>query len=51
VSVTLALAGWVIMARIYRRHGSFWGVWAVHLLFGVAVFLVGLGRYFYRSAG
>ncbi|HEY4910595.1 MAG TPA: CPBP family intramembrane glutamic endopeptidase [Methylomirabilota bacterium] len=51
VSVFLALAGRVIMARIYRRHGSFWGVWTVHLLFGVLVFLVGLGRYFYRSAG
>ena len=51
VSVLLALAGRVIMARVYRRHGSFWGVWTVHLLFGVAVFLVGLGRYFYRSAG
>jgi hypothetical protein len=51
VSVLLALAGRVIMARIYRRHGSFWGVWIIHLLFGVAVFLVGLGRYFYRSAG
>jgi hypothetical protein len=51
VSVLLALAGRAIMARIYRRHGSFWGVWTVHLLFGVLVFLVGLGRYFYRSAG
>jgi len=51
VSVVLALAGRVIMARIYRRYGSFWGVWAIHLLFGVAVFLVGLGRYFYRAAG
>jgi hypothetical protein len=51
VSIVLALGGRVIMARIYRRHGSFWGVWLVHLLFGVAVFLVGLGRYFYRSAG
>jgi hypothetical protein len=51
VSVLLALVGRVIMARIYKRHGSFWGVWAVHLLFGVAVFLVGLGRYFYRSSG
>src|SRR5215471_10843686 len=51
VSILLALAGRVIMARIYRRHGSFWGVWLVHLLFGVAVFLVGLGRYFYRSVG
>jgi uncharacterized protein len=51
VSVLLALGGRVIMARIYRRYGSFWGVWAIHLLFGVAVFLVGLGRYFYRAAG
>ena len=51
VSVILALAGRVIMACIYRRYGSFWGVWAIHLLFGVAVFLVGLGRYFYRAAG
>jgi hypothetical protein len=51
VSVLLALAGRVIMARIYRRHGSFWGVWTIHLLFGVAVFLVGFGRYFYRSTG
>jgi cytochrome b561 len=51
VSIVLALAGRVIMARIYRRHGSFWGVWLVHLLFGIAVFLVGLGRYFYRYAG
>jgi len=51
VSIGLALAGRVIMARIYRRHGSFWGVWLVHLLLGVAVFLVGLGRYFYRSPG
>jgi membrane protease YdiL (CAAX protease family) len=51
VSVVLALAGRVIMARIYRRYGSFWGVWTIHLLFGVAVFLVGLRRYFYRAAG
>lgn len=51
VSIVLALAGRVIMARIYRRYGSFWGVWSVHLLFGVAVFLIGLGRYFYRAAG
>jgi hypothetical protein len=51
VSIALALAGRVIMARIYRRHGSFWGVWLVHLLFGIAVFLVGLGRYFYRYPG
>jgi hypothetical protein len=51
VSVVLSLAGRVIMARVYRRHGSFWGVWGVHLLFGVAAFAVGLGRYFYRATG
>jgi len=51
VSVGLALAGRVILAKVYRRHGSFWGVWTLHLLLGVAAFLVGLGRYFYRSSG
>jgi hypothetical protein len=50
VSVGLALAGRVILARVYRRYGSFWGVWTLHLLLGVAAFLVGLGRYFYRGA-
>jgi len=51
VSVGLALAARVILARVYRRHGSFWGVWILHLLLGVAAFLVGLGRYFYRASG
>jgi len=50
VSVGLALAARVILARVYRRHGSFWGVWVLHLLLGVAAFLAGLGRYFYRAA-
>jgi hypothetical protein len=49
VSVGLALAGRVILAKVYRRHGSFWGVWTLHLLLGVAAFLVGLGRYFYQA--
>jgi len=49
VSVGLALAARVILARVYRRHGSFWGVWILHLLLGVAAFLAGLGRYFYRA--
>jgi hypothetical protein len=52
VSMGLALGARVILARVYRRHGSFWGVWVLHLLLGVAAFLAGLGRYFYRvSAG
>ena len=51
VSVGLALLCRVILARVYRRHGNFWGVWILHLLLGAAAFLVGLGRYFYRSTG
>jgi len=51
VSVGLALAARVILARVYRRHGSFWGVWILHLLLGIAAFLAGLGRYFYRATG
>jgi len=51
VSVGLALVGRVILATVYRRHGNFWGVWILHLLLGVTAFLVGLGRYFYRSSG
>jgi len=51
VSVGLALAARVILARVYRRHGSFWGVWILHLLLGVAAFLAGLGHYFYRTTG
>jgi len=49
VSVGLALAARVILARVYRRHGSFWGVWILHLLLGVLAFLTGLGRYFYKA--
>ncbi len=51
VSVGLALAARVILARVYRRQGSFWGVWVLHLLLGVMAFLTGLGRYFYRASG
>lgn len=51
VSVGPALAARLILARVYRRHGSFWGVWVLHVLLGVAAFLVGLGRYFYRASG
>jgi hypothetical protein len=50
VSVGLALACRAILAKVYRRYGSFWGVSTLHLLLGVAAFLVGLGRYFYRAA-
>jgi len=48
LSVGLAFAGRVILARVYRRYESFWGVWILHLLLGVAVFAAGLGGYFQR---
>ena len=48
LSVGLAFAGRLILARVYRRYESFWGVWILHLLLGVAVFAAGLGGYFQR---
>jgi CAAX protease family protein len=48
LSVGLAFAGRLVLAGVYRRYESFWGVWILHLLLGVAVFAAGLGRYFQR---
>lgn len=48
LSVALAFAGRLVLARVYRRYESFWGVWILHLLLGVAVFATGLGGYFQR---
>jgi hypothetical protein len=42
------MLGRVVLVRIYRRHGSVWGVWLLHLAFGTLVFPVGLGPCFYR---
>ncbi len=48
LSVGLAFAGRLVLAGVYRRYESFWGVWILHLLLGVAVFVAGLGGYFQR---
>ena len=48
LTVFLAFAGRLVLAGIYRRYESFWGVWILHLLLGVVVFAVGLGGYFQR---
>lgn len=48
LSVGLAFAGRLVLAGVYRRYESFWGVWILHLLLGVAVFAAGLGGYFQR---
>lgn len=49
LSVGLSFAGRVMLARIYRHYESFWGVWVLHVLLGVAVFAAGFGGYFQRS--
>jgi hypothetical protein len=48
LSVSLALAGRIVLVRIYRRCQSFWGVWLLHVVLGLCVFVAGLGGYFYR---
>jgi hypothetical protein len=49
LTVGLAFAGRLVLAGVYRRYESFWGVWILHLLLGMAVFAAGLGGYFQRS--
>jgi hypothetical protein len=51
LSVGLSMLGRVVLVRVYSRWGSFWGVWLLHLAFGLLAFLVGLGRYFYAPLG
>jgi uncharacterized protein len=48
LTVGLAFAGRLVLAGVYRRYESFWGVWILHLLLGMAVFATGLGGYFQR---
>ncbi len=48
LTVALAFAARLVLAGIYRRYESFWGVWFLRLLLGVVVFAVGLGGYFQR---
>lgn len=50
VPVALAFVGRLVLARVYRRYESFWGVWILHLLLGVAAYAAGLGGYFQRAA-
>jgi CAAX protease family protein len=51
ISVGLSMLGRVVLVRIYRRRRNVWAVWVLHVVLGVVVFLVGLGRYFYRPLG
>ncbi len=48
ISVGLSMLGRILLVRVYRRQRNVWAVWILHVVLGVVVFLVGLGRYFYR---
>jgi len=48
ISVGLSMLGRILLVRVYRRQRNVWAVCILHVVLGVAVFLVGLGRYFYR---
>ncbi len=49
VSVLLATAGGAVLSTIYARYRNLWGVWIVHALFGISVFALGHGQYFYHG--
>lgn len=49
VAVGLTLAGGLMFARTYEHTGSSMAAWLEHALYGMAVFTVGLGTYFYHG--
>jgi hypothetical protein len=48
VPVGLAFAARLVLARVYNKYESFWGVWILHVLLGVAAYAAGLEGYFQR---
>lgn len=50
VSVVLTLIGGWMFARRYQRSGSLMSVSIEHAVYGVLVFTVGLGQFFYHGA-
>lgn len=49
VAPVLSLAGGIIFAMTYRKHRSLALVTIEHALYGNALFLIGLGQYFYSG--
>jgi membrane protease YdiL (CAAX protease family) len=49
VAPVLSLAGGIIFAMTYHRHKSLALVTIEHVLYGNALFLIGLGQYFYSG--
>jgi uncharacterized protein len=50
LSVVLTLAGGALFATRYRRTGSLLAASVEHALYGILIFTVGLGEYFYHGA-
>lgn len=50
ISVALSAIGGTAFGLLYLRHRSFWGVVVFHMLIGLSVFALGLGRYFYSGS-
>lgn len=51
VSVLLTLVGGWMFARRYQRRGSLMSAAVEHAVYGVLVFTIGLGQFFYHGAG
>lgn len=49
VTVFASFVGGLIFAWRYTRTGSFWAVWVEHSLYGMLIFTIGLGRYFFTG--
>ena len=49
VSIILTAIFGLLLAWRYQRTRSFWTVWFEHSLYGLLVFTIGLGRYFFTG--
>ena len=50
IAVVATVAGGWLFARRYQRTGSLLAVSVEHALYGITIFTVGLGQYFYHGA-
>jgi hypothetical protein len=51
VAPLLSLPAGVLLALTYRRTGTLGPVWLEHVAYGLALFTLGLGRFFYDGRG
>lgn len=50
ISIALSALAGMLFTSLYLRYGSLWAVIVVHSAFGLAVFAMGYGPYFYHGA-